>query len=127
VAPRPAPQPSRPAPAPWVVGIAAAVATSILVVASHVPTAAGSTLTFLLTEAAAVAAIAVWSRRPGGSQLHVLALAAAALFAYAWHAFTTTPAFDTAPIGVVRISNVVFAAMALAAVLLAARRLARSA
>jgi DNA-directed RNA polymerase specialized sigma24 family protein len=42
-----------------------------------VPTAAGSTLTFLLTEAAAVAAIAVWSRRPGWSQLHVLALAQA--------------------------------------------------
>jgi hypothetical protein len=98
-----------------------------VVVASHVPTAAGSTLTFLLAAAAAVAAIAAWSHRSGWSQLHVLALAAAALFAYAWHAFTTTPAFDMAPIGVVRISNVVFAAMALAAVLLAARRLARSA
>jgi hypothetical protein len=34
-------------------------------------------------------------------------------------------AFDSAPIGVVRISNLVFAAMALAAVLVAARRLAR--
>jgi hypothetical protein len=124
-APRPAPQPSPPAPAAWVVGIAAAVAASILVVAAHVPTAAGNTLTFLLTEAAAVAAIAVWSRRSGWSQRHVLALAAAALFAYAWHAFTSTPAFDTAPIAVVRVSNVVFAAMALAAVLLAARRLAR--
>jgi drug/metabolite transporter (DMT)-like permease len=94
--------------------------------ASRVPTAAGSTLTFLLTEAVAVAAVAVWSRRPGWSQLHVLVLAAAALFAYAWHAFTTTPAFDTAPIAVVRVSNVVFVAMALAAVLLAGRRLARS-
>jgi hypothetical protein len=124
--PRPAPQRSRPAPAPWVVGTAAAVATSILVVASRVPTAAGSTLTFLLTEAVAVAAIAVWSRRSGWGQLHVLALAAAALFAYAWHAFTATPAFDSAPIGVVRVSNVVFAAMALAAVLFAARRLVRS-
>jgi hypothetical protein len=124
-APHPAPQGSRPAPAAWVVGIAAAVATSILVVAAQVPTAAGSTLTFLLTEGVAVAAIAVWSRRSGWSQPHVLALAAAALFAYAWHAFTTTPAFDSAPIGVVRISNLVFAAMALAAVLVAARRLAR--
>ena len=79
---------------------------------------------FLLVEAAAVITITVWPRRPGWGDRQILALAAGALFAYAWHAFTTTPAFDTAPMVVVRISNVVFAALALIAVVIAARRIA---
>jgi hypothetical protein len=64
------------------------------------------------------------SRRPRWGDMQILALAAAALFAYAWHAFTTTPPFDSAPMVVVRISNVVFAALALIAVVIAARRIA---
>jgi hypothetical protein len=55
----------------------------------------------------------------------ILALAAGALFAYASHAFLSPPAFDSASIVMVRISNVVFAALALAAVLIAARRIRR--
>ncbi|HEY9470292.1 MAG TPA: hypothetical protein VIQ76_11840 [Propionibacteriaceae bacterium] len=43
--------------------------------------------------------------------------------AYAWHAFISPPAFDSASIVVVRVSNVVFAALALAAVSIAARRI----
>jgi hypothetical protein len=70
-----------------------------------------------------VSAITVWSRRPGWGDSQILALAAGALFAYAWHAFTTMPAFDSAPIVVVRISNAFFAALALAAVWIAARRI----
>ena len=81
------------------------------------------TLIFLLIEAAAVIAITMWSRRPGWGDSQILALAAGALFAYAWHAFTSTPAFDSAPIVVVRISNAFFAALALAAVWIAARRI----
>jgi hypothetical protein len=50
-------------------------------------------------------------------------VAAGALFAYAWHAFISPPAFDSASIVVVRVSNVVFAALALAAVSIAARRI----
>jgi hypothetical protein len=116
-------QAARRAPAAWVVGIAAAVAASLLVLAPRIPTTVWSTLIFLLIEAVAVIAITMWSRRPGWGDMQILALAAGALFAYAWHAFTTMPAFDSAPIVVVRISNAFFAVLALAAVWIAARRI----
>jgi hypothetical protein len=119
---RPVVQGSRPAPSAWLVGVLAAAAASILVVASQIPTALGSTMTFLVIEAAAVITISVWSRRQGWGDRQILALAAGALFAYAWHAFVSGPAFDSASIVIVRISNVFFAALALAAVWIAARR-----
>ena len=106
-----------------IVGIFAAIAASILVVAPRIPTAAGSTLTFLVIEALALITT-VWSRRRGWGDRQILALTAGALFAYAGHAFTSPPAFDSASIIIVRISNVVFAALALTAVLIAARRIA---
>jgi hypothetical protein len=120
---RPSLQSARRAPAAWVVGLGAAVAASLLVLAPRLPTTVWKTLIFLLIEAAAVIAITMWSRRPGWGNSQILALAAGALFAYAWHAFTTMPAFDSAPIVVVRISNAFFAALALAAVWIAARRI----
>ena len=80
-------------------------------------------LTFLVIEAAAVITITRWSRRPGWGDRQILALAAGALFAYAWHAFISPPAFDSASIVIVRVSNVVFAALALAAVSIAVRRI----
>jgi hypothetical protein len=121
---RPAAQASRPAPSAWVVGIASAVAASIVVIAPHLPTAVLRTLTILVIEAAAMIAITLWSRRPGWGDRQILALAAGALFAYAWHAFVSPPAFDSASIVIVRISNVVFAALVVAAVWFAARRIA---
>jgi hypothetical protein len=54
--------------------------------------------------------------------LLLLVIAAGALFAYAWHAFASPPAFDAAPVVIVRISNVVFAALAATAVWIAALR-----
>jgi hypothetical protein len=95
-----------------------------LVLAPQIPTALGSTPTFLVIEAAAVITISVWSRRQGWGDRQILALAAGALFAYAWHALISWPAFDSASIVTVRISNVFFAALALAAVWIAARRIA---
>jgi hypothetical protein len=92
------------------------------VVARDLPGAVARTLITLLVEVAAVVAIHRWSRSPAWSAYHVLALAAAALFAYAWRAFFSTPAFDPASIAVVRVSNAVFAGLAAAAVLVAARR-----
>jgi hypothetical protein len=80
---RPSLQAARRAPAAWVVGIAAAVAASLLVLAPRIPTTVWSTLLFLLIEAAAVSAIAMWSRRPDWGDSQILALAAGALFAYA--------------------------------------------
>jgi glucose uptake protein GlcU len=117
-------QTSQHAPAAWVVGVTAAVGASIIVIAPHLPTAALRTLTILLVEAAAVITITLWSRRPGWGDRQILALAAGALFAYAWHAFVNGPAFDSASSVIVRISNVVFAALAVAAVWFAARRIA---
>ena len=77
-----------PAPRAWIVGIFAAVAASILVVAPWIPNAIGSTLTFLVIEAAAVITVTRWSRRPGWGDRQILALAAGPLFAYAWHALS---------------------------------------
>jgi hypothetical protein len=67
-------------------------------------------------------AITMWSRRPGWGSRQILALAAGALLAYAWHAFTTMPAFDSASIALVRIGYAFFAALAAAAVWIATRR-----
>lgn len=120
----PSPRMLRRAPSPWAVGIAAAAATSILVLAPDLPQPVISSATYLVVESVAIVAIVVWSRRSDWGAHHVLALAAAALFAYAWRAFFSTPAFDSAPLALVRISNAVFAALALGTVLLAARRLA---
>lgn len=120
---RPGLEASRPAPVPWVVGIAAAVAASIVVLTPDLPGAVWRSLTILVIELAAVIMITLWSRRPGWGDRQILALAAGALFAYAWHAFISPPAFDSASIVIVRISNAVFAALALAAVWIAARRI----
>jgi hypothetical protein len=96
------------------------------VLTPHLPTAALRTMTILIIEAAAVIAITLWSRRPGWGDKQVLALAAGALFAYAWHAFVNMPAFDSASVVMVRISNVVFAGLAGAAVCIAAGRIANT-
>jgi hypothetical protein len=109
-------------PEAWVVAIASAVAASIVVIAPHLPTAVLRTLTILVVETAAVIAITLWSRRPGWGEGQILAPAAGAPFAYAWHAFAVPPAFDSASMVIVRISNVVFAALAVAAVWIAARQ-----
>jgi hypothetical protein len=81
------------------------------------------TLTVLIVEAVAVITITLWSRQTGWGDRQILALATGTLFAYAWHAFVSAPAFDSASIVIVRISNVAFAALALAAVWIAARRI----
>ena len=100
-----------------------AVAASIVVLTPDLPGAVWRSLTILVIELAAVIMITLWSRRPGWGDRQILALAAGALFAYAWHAFISPPAFDSASIVIVRISNAVFAALALAAVWIATRRI----
>jgi hypothetical protein len=115
---------SRHAPAGWIVGIASALAASIVVLTPHVPSAVWRTLTILVIETAAVITITLSSRRPNWGDRQILALAAGALFAYAWHGFANTPAFDSVPLLIVRISNAAFAALALVAVWVAARRIA---
>jgi hypothetical protein len=73
---RPNSEAARRAPAAWVVGIAAAVAASLLVLAPRLHAPVWRTLIFLLIEAAAVIAITMWSRRPGWGDSQILALAA---------------------------------------------------
>jgi hypothetical protein len=87
---RPAAQSARRSPGAWVVGIASAVAASLVVITPYLPTALLRTLTILVVEAAAVIAV--------------------------------PPAFESASIVIVRISNGAFAALAVAAVWIAARR-----
>jgi hypothetical protein len=72
---------------------------------------------FLVIKAVAVIAVRVWSRRPGWCDRQILALTAGAPFACAWHAVTSTLAFDSAPLIVARGSpRWASAALALAAV-----------
>jgi hypothetical protein len=72
---------------------------------------------FLVIKAVAVIAVRVWSRRPGWCDRQILALTADAPFACAWHAVTSTLAFDSAPLIVARGSpRWASAALALAAV-----------
>lgn len=74
-------------------------------------------------------AVTRWSARPGWGRLHRLALGAAGLLTYAWHAFLTGPLVPASP-GLVLVSHVVFAlgAVVLVAVeIRAARRTERRA
>jgi len=126
---RPAAEASaRSAPAAWLVGIVSAIAASILLIAPRLPIATwGKVTVFFTIEVAAIVTITLWSRRTGWGDRQILALAAGALFAYAWHAFIGRPAFDSTSLVITRISNVVFAALAAAAVWIAARRTAQGA
>ena len=80
-------------------------------------TTTADVLSGLVLPPVAVIAVRVWSRRPGWCDRQILALTAGAPFACAWHAVTSTLAFDSAPLIVARGSpRWASAALALAAV-----------
>jgi hypothetical protein len=128
---------TRPAPSPWLVGVAALVAGAGFMLlyatdptgispwlAEALPVPAWLATVIYLALYATVAALVVgWSRRPGWSDVHRLALAGGGLLTYAWHAFPwptlvpgTSQVTDLA-------SNTILAAGAVVLLVVAARRL----
>ena len=70
--------------------------------------------------------ILVWSRKPGWGPWHRLALASGAILTYAWHGFFTNGVMPASP-AVMLASHVIFAAGALALLVVAALRVRRAA
>ncbi|MEV5892055.1 hypothetical protein [Nonomuraea fuscirosea] len=122
---RPAPLPNGPIPAAWLLGLASLIITSAFIVVWFT---GRNALPFWLFTAAVLAVyiagivlIRRWSRLPGWTPLHQLALAAGALLTYAWHAFQT-PTFMPAAPAVKLAGNGVFALAALILIVVTAVR-----
>lgn len=114
------------APSPWLVGALALLGTSTYWAPSTLITAGWyewiGVVVWCVLVAAGVLAVSRWSRQHGWGDRHRFALAAGAVLTYAWTAFPTRPesgGSETADL----IGNAVFAAVAVAVLLLAARRL----
>jgi hypothetical protein len=84
-------RPEGPVPPPWVVAIGSLACGSIILTASRVGTVGISLAMYLGTELAALLVIVALSRRAAWRQAHTFALAAGAVIAYAWNAFTNIP------------------------------------
>ena len=108
-------------PNPWTVGALALLAGSaVLLTPSRWNWgAAGSILAVDLLVAFAVW---LWSQRVDWNLRHKLALASGAALAYAWHAFIEKPVIGGSALSVVRSGNALFAAGAMALIVLAASR-----
>ncbi|MET9019101.1 hypothetical protein ABZV93_03875 [Actinopolymorpha sp. NPDC004070] len=76
----------------------------------------------LVAYVATVVLVATWSRRPGWTPMHQLALAGGALLTYAWHGFETRPFVPTPP-SVQLASHVVMGVFAVAVLTVAVLRL----
>jgi hypothetical protein len=84
----------------------------------------GAVVVYLVLYAAAIIAGLRWSRSASWGDTHRLALAGGAALAYAWHAFPQPPAMAGDP-RVDLIGNAIFAVIAVALIMAAARRLMR--
>jgi hypothetical protein len=116
---------TRPAPNTWSVGIFALVISSIFMLAPHPPNWWIPVALYLILYVVVIAAIRSWTRRPGWGDRHRLALAGGALLTYAWHAFPQ-PSVYLGNSAIDLAGNAVFAAGAVALIVVAARRLERA-
>jgi hypothetical protein len=109
-----------PIPPAWVVLVGGLVAGAAFMLCQGLPGVPAMVVTLLVEAVTATAAIML-SVRSGWSGRHTLALGAAALLTYAWHAFPEGPILPVSPT-VDLIGNAVFAAGAVALLAIAARR-----
>jgi hypothetical protein len=109
-----------PVPPAWVVLVGGLVAGAAFMLVQGLPGVPAMVVTLVL-EAAMAAVVITLSARSGWSGRHTLALGAAALLTYAWHAFPEGPILPVAPT-VDLIGNAIFAAAAVALLAMAARR-----
>jgi hypothetical protein len=107
-------------PPAWLVLVGGLVAGAAFMVSQGLPGFPAMVVTLVL-EAAMAAVVITLSARSGWSARHTLALGAAALLTYAWHAFPQGPILPVAPT-VDLIGNAIFAAGAVALLAMAARR-----
>jgi hypothetical protein len=118
---RPRPPADRPAPRPWLVAAVALVAANLFFVRPE--SWLGVAIGVVLVAVTAVV-VARWSRRPGWSDAHRLALAGGALTAYAWGGFAllTLEGAATTPLN---LAGQLLLVLGAAALLFAAARTAR--
>jgi hypothetical protein len=111
-------------PSPWLLGIAAFISGMIFL---FVPQrwAWSAVCIYLLLDMLWIVAILRWSARRAWTGLCPMALAAGAAMSYGTHAFFETPAVGGAVNTVTRTGNAVFACLALAVIVIGARRTAR--
>lgn len=114
-----------PAPNPWLVAAFALLASSGFMTLRVLLHGWWIVMAYGLLFAAATAIILVWSRRRTWSPVHRFALAGGALITYAWYGFVQHPTAGAAG-KVAIIGNGIFAAMAVALLFVAARRVARA-
>jgi hypothetical protein len=114
-----------PAPNPWLVGAFALLVSSGFMTLRVVLHGWLIVMAYGVLFAAVTASILAWSRRQTWSPVHRFALAGGALLTYAWYGFAQHPTVGAAG-KVAFIGNGVFAAMAVALLFVAARRVARA-
>jgi hypothetical protein len=113
-----------PVPNPWIVGAAALVTTSLLLLGLDAPAWLGVGIGVALLAAASVL-IWHWAGREGWGAAHRLALAGGALLTYAWMGFVMPP-LDEEPGTIDLIGNAVFAAGAIVLLAVAIRTVHRA-
>jgi hypothetical protein len=109
-----------PVPPPWALMILALAAGAVFELGFRLPTWLAVAAILVATGTVAVLT-RTWSARPGWSDAHRLALAAGALLTYAWHAFISHPVIAASGT-LTMVSHIVFAAGAVALLILARRR-----
>ena len=111
-------------PSPWIVGAFTLTAGSLLLII-HNNRGWLAAITILALDLAVTGMLWFWSRRAAWDLRHVVASAAGAALAYAWHAFFQTPIMANGL--VTRIGNAIFALGAVALIWVAAKRASRCA
>lgn len=112
----------RPAPASWMVGLGALVGASIVARASAIGSVAVAASTYVVAEVGAAFAVATLARRPSWGPLHVFALAAGAVGAYAWDSFFVSPTVGSMNPAVDHAGDVLFSLIAAGMLYLIGRR-----
>jgi hypothetical protein len=114
-----------PAPNPWLVGAFALLASSGFMALRVMLHGWWIVMAYVVLFAVVTAIILAWSRRRTWSPVHRFSLAAGALLTYAWYGFVQHPTVGAAG-RVALIGNGVFAAMAVALLFVAGKRVTRA-
>jgi len=123
--PRAARRTECPAPNPWLPGAFALLVSSGFMTLHFMLHGWPLVIVYVVLFAAVTTTVLAWSRRTSWSTVHRFALAGGALLTYAWYGFVQHPTVGAAG-KVALIGNGVFAAMALAILLIAGRRVTRA-
>jgi hypothetical protein len=111
-------------PSPWTTALVALVCGFLmLIIPMH--WGWGAFAAFVSLDAAFLVILATLSRRPAWQPIHTLSIAAGGALAYGLHAFIENPVIPVSN-AAARIGNAIFLAIALAIIVLAARRTARA-